>query len=306
MKRITSINPIFTQPKQAGIRAFLYALIAIGFTYYFATWLFWKAPTTLLISSIRWWWPLILMWIPGILSILFRIISREGFRDVGWKPGKAIFWLIAISLPLCMAIFTYLVGYLTGIVSIDPNSLHGPMFVDQFGILPGAWPSFTPDSQIVRLLIKFGVVATLGMIPEFIFAFGEELGWRGYLQIRLVQSRLPLPYLICGLVWSLWHLPWLMFQDRVEMLLFILCITLFGVWIGWLRMRSGSVWVAAAAHAAHNAFLLTFFSTSFQTHSPNWVSEAGILPILAYGAIVVILILSGQFKQTTIKTNSGS
>jgi uncharacterized protein len=298
MKSTTPIN-IFSQSRQAGIRVLLYSVTVISFTYYFASWLFWKAPQTPLISEIKWWWPLILMWIPGALSFLFRIISREGFRDVGWKPGKSVYWLIAIGLPFLMAIFTYLVGDLSGKVSIDLNSLHGPMFVDQFGILPSSWPSFASESMVVRLLIKFCVVASFGMIPEFIFAIGEELGWRGYLQSRFVQSQLPFPYFLCGIVWSLWHLPWLMFSNQIEIFLFIGCITLFGIWIGWLRMKSGSVWVAAMAHAAHNGFLLTFFSTSFQIRSPYWVSEAGILPIMVYGTIVVILILSGQFKGTT-------
>jgi uncharacterized protein len=294
---------IFSQSRQAGIRVILYSMTVIGVTYYLVSWLFWRAPSTPFTNGIKWWWPLILMWIPGTLSFLFRIISREGFRDVGWKPGKPVYWLIAISFPLLMATLTYLVGDVIGKVSIDPNSLHGPMFVDQFGILPSAWPSFTPVSLFARLSIKFGVVASLGMIPEFIFALGEELGWRGYLQTRLVQSRLPFPYLLCGLVWALWHLPWLMSSDRMEMLLFTVCVTLFGIWIGWLRMRSGSIWVAVMAHAAHNGFLLTFFSSSFQIQSPYWVSEAGILPILAYGTIVIILILSGQLKGIIRKDN---
>ena len=52
--------------------------------------------------------------------------------------------------------------------------------------------------------------------------------------------------------------------------------------------------MATVAHAAHNGFLLTFFSSSFQIHTPYWVSEAGVFPILIYGAVVAVLILSGR------------
>ncbi len=37
----------------------------------------------------------VLMWIPGLLSILFRGVFKEGFGDVGWRVGKVRFWLWA-------------------------------------------------------------------------------------------------------------------------------------------------------------------------------------------------------------------
>jgi uncharacterized protein len=284
----------------AGIKAFLYSVTVIYLTYAVAAWLFWKAPKTDFTNTLIHWWPLILMWIPGILAMVFRILSGEGFSDVGWKPGKLIYWVLAIIVPFLMATMTYLVGYLNGIVTINASSLRSAMFVDQFGVLPAAWPVFTPDSLLVRLLIKLGVEATFGLLPEFIFALGEELGWRGYLQLRLIQSRLPFPLILCSLIWSLWHFPWLMYQNPLETVLFILMVTLLGIWIGWLRIRSGSVWVAAMAHAAHNGFLLTLYASSFQINKPFWVSEAGIFPILAYGMILVCLILRGKQTRTAI------
>jgi hypothetical protein len=63
-------------------------------------------------------------------------------------------------------------------------------------------------------------------------------------------------------------------------------------------MQSGSVWVAVMAHARHNVFLLTFFSTSFRG-SPVWVSEGGILPVLAYGLVVLGMALWGRPRKIT-------
>jgi uncharacterized protein len=301
LKLTSAIRRITPDALYAGIRAFLFSFAVLYFTYYLATWLFWKAPKTDITKSLIFWWPLILMWIPGVLAMLFRVITREGFFDVGWKAGKLTYWILAITVPFLMATMTYLVGYLTGIVSIDAKSLHGAMFIDQYGILPAAWPAFTPDSLFMRLLIKLGVEATFGLLPEFIFAIGEELGWRGYLQLRLIQSRLPFPLILCGLVWSLWHFPWMMYQNPLEIVLFILLVILLGIWIGWLRIKSGSVWVAAMAHAAHNGFLLTLYSNSFHINKSFWVSEAGIFPILAYAIILAFLILREKQKRAAIR-----
>src|SRR6266702_1713444 len=56
----------------------------------------------------------VLMWIPGLISILFRLIFREGFGDVGWKAGKARFWLWAYLGPLALAAITIVVALFLG------------------------------------------------------------------------------------------------------------------------------------------------------------------------------------------------
>ena len=45
----------------------------------------------------------VLMWIPGLVSILFRLLFKEGFADVGWRVGKARFWLWAYLGPWGLA-----------------------------------------------------------------------------------------------------------------------------------------------------------------------------------------------------------
>ena len=276
-----------------GTRVILYGVTVIGFTWGLADWLFFHTPQYFLYTLKYYGWPLLLMWIPGLLSLLFRLVFREGFRDVGWRVGKQVYWLIAIGVPLTMAAITYGAASLAGAAALRSNLLQSPMFVDIYHILPSAWPGFVGGSITAGLLVKFAVAATLGMVCNFVFAFGEELGWRGYLQTRLVESRLPASLLLCGLIWAAWHLPWLMYAG-MQMWLFVAMVALFGVWIGWLRLASGSVWVAAAAHAAHNCFLLTFFATSFTVKHPLWVEEGGWLPVLGYAVVVGVLMWRGR------------
>jgi membrane protease YdiL (CAAX protease family) len=44
-------------------------------------------------------------------------------------------------------------------------------------------------------------------------AFGEELGWRGFLLPKMVGARILHPYFVSGLVWAGWHLPLIAFGD---------------------------------------------------------------------------------------------
>lgn len=278
--------------RRSGVIAVIYSVVVIYFTYFFSTWLFWKAPQTNVINQIKYqWWPLILMWIPGILAFIFRGFTRQGFSDVGWQVGKKSYWFLAVGVPFIAATFTYAVGYFAGKVSINPDIFQETMFVDKFGLLPQAWPVGTLHSFMLRLMLKLILVATIGMIPNFIFALGEELGWRGYLQPHLLRSGFRYPYALSGFIWSIWHLPWLTHQNTWEVALFILCITFLGIWIGWVKQASGSIWVATMAHAAHNTFFFTLYASCFQINTSFWISEAGILPILAYGTVLLVLSL---------------
>src|ERR1041385_7570443 len=60
---------------------------------------------------------LVLMWIPGLLSILFRVVFKEGFNDVGWRVGKARFWWWAYLGPLGLAALSILLALLFGKVT---------------------------------------------------------------------------------------------------------------------------------------------------------------------------------------------
>jgi membrane protease YdiL (CAAX protease family) len=56
--------------------------------------------------------------------------------------------------------------------------------------------------------LTVGAVVSLVVIEIVTGATGEELGWRGFLQLRLQQKLAPLPAsLIVGVIWALFHLP---------------------------------------------------------------------------------------------------
>src|ERR1051325_6322620 len=147
---------------------------------------------------------LILMWIPGILATALRIICREGFADAGLRAGQFRYWLLACLVPLALATTTYGAAWMLRQVHITPYLKQQSMF----GPIPIQLHWWNPDAGTIGLLgQRFLVVITLGLAIGFVFGLGEEIGWRGYLLPRLVQSRVGFPILISGLVWGIWHVP---------------------------------------------------------------------------------------------------
>jgi membrane protease YdiL (CAAX protease family) len=112
---------------------------------------------------------------------------------------------------------------------------------------------------------------------------------------------------VSSLIWGVWHFPLILWGGYassslpfVSAGLFLVDILLGGVFVGWLRMQSGSVWVAMFFHAAHNLFLQTAFEV-FNKPGPQAEflgGESGIIPICVYA----VLIGGGYFIWTYRKT----
>ncbi len=235
----------------------------------------------------------VLMWIPGFVSILFRLLFREGFADVGWRIGKVRFWAWAYIGPLALASLSVFLALLFGKVTVAPHLSDQTMLEAVFFKL--SWP--VRDAPAGSLLFqRFLAVALISIGPGFFCAFGEELGWRGYLLPRLIQAGWPSPLLLSGVVWGIWHLPLFVFTGYahgavvLSIIMFIFLTALFGVFIGWLRVASGSVFVAAMAHTSFNAFVQSFFGESF-VGDGAWflIGDYGVLTLVSYCALVAWL-----------------
>ena len=234
-------------------------------------------------------WLIVLMCIPGALSILLRLIFKSGFADVGFRLGVRRYYAYAIAVPLLLAL---LVGLISSALDIRHFSL------------------VTSDA-----LVRMGVIALSLLGLGVVGAAGEEIGWRGFLLPRLVNAGATHPYLATALVWAIWHLPlialggfyrtdspWLM------ALVYGLGIVAMSFLISELRMRSGSVWVAATIHAAHNFFfqfaMPALILTSPGPRSAWWDMVGGdtglSVAALYAGAYLVLLHVSRRHEKTTL------
>src|SRR4030095_10849586 len=56
----------------------------------------------------------VLMFIPGLVSLAFRLAGKEGFGDVGWSLGKMPYWGWAFFGPLGLAVLSFFAAGLSG------------------------------------------------------------------------------------------------------------------------------------------------------------------------------------------------
>ena len=95
---------------------------------------------------------------------------------------------------------------------------------------------------------------------ELVAGAGEELGWRGYLQGRLIAHYgLSKGIAILGLLWPFWRLPLLAgynYREHRYLGAFLFSPALLvaaSFFMAWLTLRSRSFWPAALPHGAGNS-----------------------------------------------------
>jgi CAAX protease family protein len=232
-----------------------------------------------------------LVWWVTVSSIVARLVLRESPRDVsfrwgGWMGTRAI--AVATLMPLVVGFTAYGIAWSTGLAHFRGPALTHTELGMHFTLA---------RSPLVRFWQCLGVMLVFGALENCKYAAGEEIGWRGYMLTRLVDSRIRAPILISGLVWGLWHAP-LIFSGQyasglhpiLSVCLFVAGIVAGGYVFAWLRLSSGSIWPCIWGHAVWNEVIQGTFDRSTSGRSA-WVGESGVLT-----AIVLILFAIVLYK----------
>jgi CAAX protease family protein len=124
----------------------------------------------------------------------------------------------------------------------------------------------------IRGLVGYIVLnAVVGLASNSFMAFFEEIGWRAWLLPRLWDRIGPRRAVVAtAIIWGFWHVPFqlsgIQHIDGVSpmRLAFTLPfgIMIAGLIIGWLWLRTESIWIAAIAHGALN----NWGQYAFQVH----------------------------------------
>ena len=191
-------------------------------------------------------------WGPGIAGLLMLLIFRKDDQKLNLKIKQvtsAKFWR-ALLIPLI------------------PAAL----------ILPTVWitqENFSFPKDLPPLLI---LLISLGL-----GAFGEEIGWRGYLNVRLNWELKPLmSALIVGTLWGLWHFG---FYQNGPVFVLLAVIGFIGMSISMMILLQDinfNLWVASLFHLGINISSLIFLSVIDETgfmllYAAAWVAVAAII-----------------------------
>jgi uncharacterized protein len=190
-----------------------------------------------------------LMWSPALAHILTRLVTRKGFHDTSFRPyignGAWNYWMMAWLLPVAL-----IAAGATIYFGIFPQQFDPAMtatMAQQQTLLAQSGQSM-PDSTLRLLtLLSFATGLISAPLINSFFTFGEEYGWRGYLQPKLMPLGVRRAMLLLGLIWGVWHWPVIFMGYEygfdypgapfVGPLLFLVFTISFGTIIGWLVLR---------------------------------------------------------------------
>jgi membrane protease YdiL (CAAX protease family) len=200
----------------------------------------------------------LIMWCPALAALVSCGLFRIDLASLGWswRPTRYEIW--GYVIPLVYAFPVYLVTWLLIPESFGFSDFAKSM-AESFGF-PNA-PTAT------TLLLGIPSLAIVGVIGSLSRALGEEIGWRGFLLPRLVQrAGFTGGCLLSGCIWAAWHYPALLFADynagtrpAFALACFTLMVIAISYVLGWLRLKSHSLWPAAILHASHNLFVQAIF-----------------------------------------------
>lgn len=237
---------------------------------------------------------LIAMFFPAIAVLVVRFAMKEGVPSMGWRRFPVKYLPIALLLmPVIMhAIMLPLTSMLEGglpwqdwLTAQADGLYHTP---DSRG-----WGTLAFSGLVRRIAVNAG----LGLIIVSFFAFFEEIGWRAWMLPRLVRSLdVRRAVIISAAIWAFWHTPFALsgihHLDGVPALQTALILPIghlgAGMILGWLWLRTESIWMVLLAHGALNNWgqYAFKFMQGFGEHQMLLLS-AGNLGLLALGSVLV-------------------
>ncbi|WP_256862234.1 CPBP family intramembrane glutamic endopeptidase [Microbispora sp. GKU 823] len=235
---------------------------------------------------------------------------REWARATGLTLGPdrgatAVLLVTALlGVPLLVAV-ALLVSAAAGVVSLDFAGLS--LFHAQLGAALDKVPLDPRVLYAVQVVQAVLIAPFLNAIP----ALGEEWGWRGWLLPRLLGdpavSSAPGPrrvwpaLVLSGVIWGLWHAPLTLKGYNYPALgawaaaLFVGFCVIFGALLGWMRLRSRSVWPAVIAHGSLNAVTGLALLLGDAAAPPN-AALAGITGVVGWVLLAVVVLAAYRLR----------
>ena len=240
------------------------------------------------------------MLVPTIAAVLVRSLTHEGLRidwsrfPVSFLPAALL--MIPLTLHAAMLAMMTSAGPLPWAAWLTPAAdglYHTP---DSLG-----WGALTTQGLVVRAAVN----ALVGIVVVSTLALFEEIGWRGWLLPQFMRHMTARRAVVAtAIVWALWHVPFGlsgiqhiegMSPLRVAVLIPFGTLAA-GLVIGWLWVRTESVWIAAIAHGSLNNWgqYAFKFMGDFAASDEGVVLGAGFAALSCLGAVLLVFGMSSE------------
>lgn len=222
-----------------------------------------------------------------VLIALRGFGSAESFAAARLGGGKLRDWILyGMAFILFYALQTLLNA-----------AFHLGTAVDIDALIQALSPSQAagPSANVFLALVTVQTLV-IGPLVGLLLAFGEEYGWRGYLQSELLGLGKKRAVLLVGLIWGVWHYPVILMGFNYPgyplpgLVLMTIFTVLLSVVLGYVMLRTGSIWLVAFLHALNNQAAAFFYNLFYQPASPVFSFGIGLYGLITLALIVILLL----------------
>lgn len=275
-------SPIYYRSHTGRGRWFYYFFLALTVIFaigILALWLFPAQESILMVVGTL---PMVFGLLGLLLLVVLRSIAgREGMTRVWLNWGNWRYWL---WFGLGFVAFYILQVVLNALVGMGPSKME----------IANPAPGLDPGANLILLVV---MVVVVGSVVGIVIGFGEEYGWRGYLQNELFKLGRVRGVLLLGVIWGIWHWPVILMGHNYpdHPLLGVVLMTLYtmgsGVVLGYAVLKSGSVLLAAFLHAINNQVAnFLFIQLGFTSYDSVYSFGLGIYGIAMITIIALIIL----------------
>lgn len=202
------------------------------------------------------------MYIPALVAyLLTKFVYRESVSSTLGISFKLNRWFLAAWLaPPAIALLAFAISLL----------FPGISFSAEMAGMFERFKSTLPPEQLLQMkaslktmpIHPFWLMLVQGLIAgatiNALAAFGEELGWRGFLPAAFSELSFWRSSLVIGLIWGLWHAPIILQghnypqHPQLGVLMMVIWCMLFSPIISYCRLKAKSVLAAAVCHGTIN------------------------------------------------------
>lgn len=144
------------------------------------------------------------MWAPGIAAIVATKKSDGSLAALNIKTlGPKRFYLWAWFLFPILSALTGLVTVFFRVAEFDP----------ELSLIRQSLAGLPQDAGInpeMIVVLQIGAAIIIAPLFNMLFAFGEELGWRGFLLPKLMPLGKWKAIILSNVIWGFWHAPVIM------------------------------------------------------------------------------------------------
>lgn len=161
--------------------------------------------------------------------------------------------------------------------------------------------NFNPTKVFVLSLQTLVLIPLVG----WVLYFGEEYGWRYYLQDRLFAIFGKIKgVLLLGVIWGLWHAPVIAMgynypghHPVTAILTMVLFTVVVGIYYSFAVLKTGSVWVAVLLHGVTNSIVPIAMNYISYPEDSVFSFGMGLYAIMFFAIPAILIFKSDVWKE---------